>query len=162
MTDDELANVRTGYQVAVSLSAEASGTYWSRVAAMVYSNTILIAAICVVLTSTRSKQLWLVVIVLAVLGLVLCKIWKLLMERGYDHYRYWIYSARELEISIGPVQTLQRGEKFSKGDPVDFHWSEAKVERLQTSTKQIHMLTCWVIHVFAIMYALFAVVATAT
>jgi len=94
---------------------------WSRFTAMVYANTITMAAISVILASSQAVNLKFITILIAFLGILLCVCWYILNRRGFAYYKYWIFSARELEEQhLSPVHTLSNGAAFSSGMNVMF------------------------------------------
>ena len=86
---------------------------------MVYANTILLATLGLVATSSRSEDLYWFRMALAILGLLLCASWFLLTARSFDFYKYWILSARELEEQhLEGVRTVPRGKTLADGEDV--------------------------------------------
>lgn len=118
----ELENARTGYQAAVNLWIYEGSQIWSKFTAMIYANTIVVATIGIITTSTRAADLGVFRVTLGILGLVLCMAWIFLTKRSFEYYNYWILSARELEENhlSDAVQTVSRGAVFADGKSVCF------------------------------------------
>ena len=120
---------------------------------MVYANTILLATLGLVITSSRAAHLTMLRIALAALGLSLCVTWVLLTRRSFGFYRYWISSARELESHLSPVQTVSRGRRFADGESITIGLDKAL--RLGGLTKpRIETVSYLVVGVFAVVYVL--------
>jgi hypothetical protein len=148
-------NARTGYQVAVNLWVYEGTTIWAKFTAMVYANTILLATLGLLITSNRASELALFRIALAGLGLSLCASWIFLTVRSFATYKYWIFSARELENYLSPVQTVSRGGSFADGKRVTFTTTPAKELQLGTLARwRIEGLSYFIIVVFALVYVL--------
>jgi hypothetical protein len=113
-----IENARVGYQVAVDLWIFQSSLNWSRFSAMLTANSIITAAIGLVLYSQSSLSL--LKIGLPLVGLCLCFLWVILMARGSRFHMYWVSQARELEKylsdAVGTVlgaQSIQFGRLAS-------------------------------------------------
>ena len=112
-----LANVRTGYQVAVSLWIAESSQIWTRVNVMLAANSILIAAIVVLLTAAPGLSL--LAMLLSAAGLIVCVVWFIVIKRDFEYLSYLIMSAREIEERyLAPVETVSRGGALLKNKPV--------------------------------------------
>jgi hypothetical protein len=139
----EVENARVGYQAAVNLWIYEGSQIWSKFTAMIYANTIVLATIGIVITSSRAGDLGLLRIALGILGLVLCLSWILLTKRSFEYYNYWIFSSRELEENYlsDSVRTVSRGAVFADGQPVSFqtkppihHQASAKLPNIRIQT----------------------------
>ena len=107
---------------------------------MVYSNTILLATLGLVITSQRHADLCVLKYALCALGILLCIAWVLLTMRSFDFYKYWILYARELEKQhLTPVKTVARGNLFTNGEfltidgdkhQLRWKWKHATVEKI--------------------------------
>ncbi len=149
-------NARTGYQVAVNLWVYEGTTIWAKFTAMVYANTILLATLGLLITSSRAPELAVLRIALAVLGLSLCASWVFLTRRSFEYYKYWIFSARELEKHLSPVKTVSRGGRFAEGEKVTFTTTPSKELQLGTLAARwrIERLSYSIIVVFVLVYGL--------
>jgi hypothetical protein len=120
----DLANARIGYQQAVNLWIYEGNQVWAKFTALIYANTIVLATIGVVATGNGAARLVPFRVALAILGLVLSVSWIFLTKRSFDYYKYWIFSARELEERyLSPVQVVSRGGRFAEGREVKFNVS---------------------------------------
>ncbi len=118
----EQENARVGYQSAVNLWIYEGTQIWVKFTAMVYSNTIVLATVGIVMTSPRWKDLPILTIALAILGIIFCVCWYILNKRSFAYYKYWIWSSRELEEKyLKPVQTVSRGGEFADGKEALFN-----------------------------------------
>jgi hypothetical protein len=114
--------VRSDYQLAVNLLTSEENGIWTRSNFMLLANSIVIAAISIVLTS-KEKPLILIK-GLPIFGIILCIIWLLLIDRGFSYRKYFILSARELEACIpNSAKILTKGEAFSEGKNTTFEIS---------------------------------------
>ncbi len=113
-------NAKVGYQAAVDLWTYEGEQNWARFNVMLVANSVIIAAVTLVLTSENPLRL--LSTVLAIVGLILCFAWFLVTKRGFDYQDYYILSARELEelFLYEPVQTAARGKLFAQGAEVPF------------------------------------------
>ena len=116
----ELENARIGYQAVVSLWVYEGSLIWARFNAMLVANGIILATIGVILSSDRVPPE--LVIAPSVLGFFLCVVWSVMVALGFDWYKYWIWSARELEEQFisDPVKTASRGGDFAERKQVTF------------------------------------------
>jgi hypothetical protein len=148
-----IENARVGYQVAVSLWIYEGSQIWSKFTAMIYANTIVLATIGIVITSTRASDLRLLRVALAILGLVL---WILLTKRSFEYYNYWIFSSREIEENYlsDAVQTVSRGAVFADGKPGSFQ-TRPKIQHQASSQLpniRIQTVSYIIIAVFMVLY----------
>lgn len=114
---DPVDNARVGYQVAASLMTYEGNVIWVRFGTMLVAHTVIASVIGM---SVESGAAGVAQVGLVLAGLVLCAVWVLLHQRGFDYYVYWILSMRELEEShLAPTRTLSRGAAFAAGEPVE-------------------------------------------
>jgi hypothetical protein len=119
-TNSAADDIRAGYQSAVDFWVHEGELIWARFNAMLVANTLMVTAIGFLLTG--SKTLSFLTIALSFVGFLLCWMWILITQRGFDYFKYWIWSARELEqkLSSGAVKTVSRGAEFAAGKLVTF------------------------------------------
>jgi hypothetical protein len=69
--------------------------------------------------------------VMPVIGIALCWLWFSIAKRGFDFYKYWIFSARELEEQYlsHPIQTLSLVVASSRTGERSISGSEARRNR---------------------------------
>lgn len=70
-------------------------------------------------------------IILPVIGILICVLWYVSEKREIEKAVLWIYTAKEIEVMYfqSIFDILNRGAKFSKGEPVEFQIGKAIVER---------------------------------
>jgi len=127
-TPEDLAqeNARSGFDAAVALWTSEGDIIWSKFAGMMAAHAILIAAIGLAF-STESRDLRILVVALAMLGVFLGVAWLLITSRSFAFQKYWILSARELEQKwLKPVSFIARGEKLADGLQVEFETTPTK------------------------------------
>ena len=73
--ETSLNNAREGYRAAIELWQYEGNTIWTKFTAMVYSNTILLATLGLVITSQQHNELSILRYSLSALGLLLCLAW---------------------------------------------------------------------------------------
>ena len=105
-----------GYMAAITLWTYEGNQIWSKFTAMVYANTIIFTILGLVITSDKNFPVlqW----GLPFIGMILCIAWFLLTKRGFEYYRHWILSARELEVGhlYPPVHTVSAGGDLSTAE----------------------------------------------
>lgn len=108
--EQKIESARVGYQTAVDLSISEGQTVWAVFNAMLFVNSIIIAAHELFEQPT-------VAFGIAVLGVVLCIVWYAMMTRCFAVQAYRLLSAREIEDAYlsGVVKTLSRGAVFHGG-----------------------------------------------
>jgi hypothetical protein len=156
---------RIGYEAAIQLWVNEGNQVWLRFTAMIYANTILLAAIGVIITSSRAKELRLLPLFLGVLGVVLCSVWAAVTRRGYAYFRYWILAARELEERHlnPPVRVVARGARFGAGDELEFLTNPPERHRLGWwGQARIEILSYIIILLFVVVYVATCVTFLAT
>jgi hypothetical protein len=139
-----IENARVGYQVAVDLWTFQSGLNWGRFSAMLTANSIITAAIGLVLYSQPSVPL--LKKGLPAVGICLCILWVVLMARGSRFHMYWKSQACKLEETYlsDALSTVSGAQSIRFG--------------LLASPSQ-DCVIYGVIAVFAIVYAIALVVA---
>ena len=90
-----MENARVGYQVASNLWIYEGGTLWSKFNALLVANSVVLSALG--LSMSAASPLRVFSIGMPVVGIILCVMWFLLTERSFRFYKYWIWSAREIE-----------------------------------------------------------------
>jgi hypothetical protein len=117
-------DVRAGYEVAVELMVSEAEMLWSKFNALLVINTILLGTSSLnIFGPNQASPLGRLVsgAVAPFVGVILCVLWWLLMDRSFSRFDYWIHSARELEERMaGPITTLTRGAEFAQGCEVTF------------------------------------------
>lgn len=89
-----MEDVRIGYQVAVDLARSNIEYVWSIFNALIVANSIVIAAISLLMMS--QLQLAIVRYSLPIIGLTLCTIWWFIVKHARERAVYYTLSAREL------------------------------------------------------------------
>lgn len=89
-------NPELGYTTAIQLVSLVSQEIYSRFAAMLTSNSIIIAFIGLSLTS-RNHLLCILGISFSIVGLVLCYLWWVLNDRGVDYQDSYRGKAKQFE-----------------------------------------------------------------
>lgn len=132
--ETQVENARCGYQAAIQLWIYEGNLIWSKFYVMLVANTLILTAYGFVRTdhsapgSLRHG--------LPAIGIFLCVIWLLTTKRGFDNYKYWIFSAREIEEQhLDPVVTVQRGGQYADGESVSLRIAgTAKIMRMSRIT----------------------------
>jgi hypothetical protein len=129
--DDEMENLRIGYQTAVQLWASQSEQLWSGFNAMVVANSIILGAIGLLFASKEAPPA--LKFTLPAVGIVLSIAWLAIVKRHFHYQDYYINSARELEEKddLKPIKTVSRGADFAEHKEVSFQ-IKAKKPTLQT------------------------------
>lgn len=111
-------NALIGYQMAISIFIYQGEQAWTRFNIMLFANSIVIAVIGLAITSNPQQVVF--ARLLSIVGLLLCGIWFVLMQREAKYSDYYILSARELEEKYlsDPVKTVSRGGVLAEGAPV--------------------------------------------
>lgn len=148
-------NARVGYQVAASLMTTEGNLIWARFGAMLVTHSVILTAIGLISGSTSGVKL-IAQLGLPSVGVVLCAVWAMLNQRGYDNYTYWILSMRELEETyLSPaVQTISRGAILATNHPVSLTvGGQTKTHRTRlTGRVKVATLSYMVIGIFALLY----------
>lgn len=149
-------DVRAGYHAALTLWTYEGQLIWTRYSAMLVANSIAITAIGLSLTADRKPTEFVVVMCLA--GFTFCLAWFLLTKRGFDYYRYWILSAREVEEEhlADSVKIVSRGGLYGKGNEVTLR-IDGKEQKLRMSwfgrLFPVEWISYFVIVAFVAVYA---------
>jgi hypothetical protein len=146
---ENLENIGVGYQNAVALICEEGDQYWSRYTALVYMNTAILVTLAAVLNNNGSA---LIKFGLPPLGILLCLAWKRVLDRSYSFYKYWMYSARELEEKLPPVKTLSRGRAFADGTDVVFCFKTGEFTLPGNKGPRISTLARGTVYLFIVLY----------
>ena len=159
--DAEREDARIGYQVATNLWSYEGTIHWNKFHTFLVANSIVFTGLILILTNGTSNGL--LPLALPVVGLILCLIWLLVIRRGLDYYKYWIFSARELEEShLSPtVNIVSRGGDFADGREVTFTISGSeRHHRLSciSSILKVRGASYLLIAIFAVLYVLSLIV----
>jgi len=155
---ERIENARVGYEVANNLWSMANQNYWEVYNALLVANSILLASIGWIFSKDGDRFLaYLSFVIIPIVGIAICTIWFFISHRSSVYYRYYLFSARELEEKYlsDPVKTLSRGGKLLKGEPVDFLFrgDEKKTEKIwilpETNTT---WYSYFIIGLFALIY----------
>lgn len=170
-----------GYQVAVDLWINEGQQEWAMFNGMLVGNSILIAAITLVITavlgqyldsklSTATSTLQSLAVFailfmglpqfslfLSVLGLLLCGIWFAFERRTSQYSDYWVKCARELEerYLADTLNSISRGGTFAEGGTVTVEISGKPTEMRMSRWSRIirgKAVPTWVTAVLAIIY----------
>jgi hypothetical protein len=116
---DEIESARIGYEVATNLWIYEGETFWSKFNSLLVANSIILGSIVLLMTVT--DRLRILNLGMPIIGIILCFVWSIITRRGLEYYRYWIFSAREIEERFlkGSVQTVSRGGDFADGKEVE-------------------------------------------
>ena len=125
LNEQEMQNIRVGYQVAAGLIFDEGATHWAKFNAMLLANSIIFASLALLLNA--DEIIYRLVIALGFVGAIFSAIWFAIMVRGLDYYQYWMFNAREMEANfLKPITTLQRGGDFADGGEVFFDFGDSK------------------------------------
>jgi hypothetical protein len=151
-----------GYEMAITLWIFQGEQRWARFNTMLVINGIIIGAIGLVMTNGRKEPA--LTLPLALIGLFLCIIWFVFMQREDKYAQYYAWSARELEDKYlsDPVKTLTQIRLFQMGDTVPFEISSeskklylGRLERYLTAKR----VGCVIIAILVLIY-FFAIIYT--
>jgi hypothetical protein len=135
----EVEDARIGYQVAVDLARSNIEYVWSIFNALIVANSIVIAAISLLMMS--ELQLAIARYSLPIVGLTLCTIWWFIVKHARERAVYYTLSARELEERyLSPnVKTLSRGGDFANKEAITLEISGEQINlRLSILTRLIN------------------------
>jgi hypothetical protein len=110
--DNKQANIRTKYQVSISLFASEGQIQWLKYAAMLTVNLILVTVLGAILNDNRYHKLLLGGLRFApLIGIFICVIWLLMTVQGFYWMDHWIKSANILEQDLkgGDVSPIVAG-----------------------------------------------------
>ena len=156
----ELENARIGYQGAIDLWIYEGEIFWLKFNAFLVANSIVLGS---TLLSADNPSIRVLSVGMPIVGIALCSFWYILTERSFDYYKYWIFSAREIEeCYLHPVQTVSRGGHFADGDDRVRISIEGK-QRLVTMGRLSRLIrakwvSCAIIWLFILMYAVILMV----
>lgn len=124
-----LDNARVGYQVAIDLAMSYASVTWSIFNAMVVANSIILAGITFVYTSSQSFIL--LKFLLPIMGLLLCVVWLLQTMRAISYVTYYTLSAREIEEKYlsSEVKTISRGGALADRRTVEIEIDGIQIKR---------------------------------
>jgi len=148
-------NALVGYQMAISLWIAQGEQGWARFNVMLVTNSVILAAISLAVTSQRPPAVF--TLLLPVVGLLFCGVWFVLVRREAAYGYYYILSARELEEKYlsDPIQTVSRGGCFGEGGTVSVEISSKPVQlRMSRMARILRARTAanLIIVVIAILY----------
>jgi hypothetical protein len=156
LNDREVANVQVGYENAVAAFLSESEVIWSKFNAFVVANSILLGAIALGLTDSRTLTSMFFHRYLPGGGLILAVLWFLLLKRSFDHHIHFVWSAVELESLLEPVRMLQKGGEFAEAHkPVTYSIRGAQRTLRPTpmvGRVRVETVTYLIIAVFAGLY----------
>ena len=117
-SDSAKEKALVGYQMAISLWIHQAEQGLARLNTMLVLNSIIIAVAGLAMTSQR--QLGVLALALPLLGMLLCSIWLVLVQREGKYSDYYIRSARELEEKYlsDTVTTVSRGGLFAEDQTI--------------------------------------------
>ena len=152
----QIENARIGYQVTVNLLTYEGQLIWTRFNAMLVANSIVIAVIGYLITNNSSS---IILKYLPIPGIILCILWFLVNVRGFDYYKYWILSAREIEEQFlqNSIKTLSRGGELADCEEINFRINgKIKCHRISKLGKvfKVKTISSFVIIVFIILYVI--------
>jgi len=154
---DVAEDARVGYQVATSLWTYEGNLIWARFNTMLLVNSVVIAAIGVLIGIGEEPD-W-IILLIPLFGLITCALWWTSMARGFDYYSYWIHSARELEelLPSAFTRTVSRGSDFANGKSVKFQFKAGEKSHKLTFTGRIRIqyVAKGFILMFATIYVIF-------
>jgi hypothetical protein len=156
----QLDNARVGYQVATGLWIYEGGLIWSKFNALLVANSIVIAAIVVIMTVADSASPLVVggfSILMSIVGFSLCLLWIAITERSFTFHNLWVLSARKTEEQFlkNAVTTVTRGGALADGNEVKFSIGEPPEERsvsLGRRALRVETATYRIIYLFMGLY----------
>jgi hypothetical protein len=151
-------DARMGYQVASNLMIFEGNIIWARTAAFLVAHSIIIAISALNASNKPPEQV--LTYGLPAAGLLFCAVWYFVTRRGFDYFRYWILSARELEERhLAPaVRVLSRGAAFASGQAVSFEVSGQQLtHQMWRPTQRLRVMgsSYLIIAIFVALYVLF-------
>jgi len=130
---DRVQKALAGYQAAINLWTYQGEQWWGRFNVMLFANSIVLAAVTLVLTSRGKDTAWMPLlpglsVALSAGGLALCLLWLMLIKREIVYADYYLWSARELEHKHlrDIVITVSRGGDLADGNCVDIATGDGK------------------------------------
>ena len=114
MATDPNESLLAAYDAAIQLIIAQADDWWSRFQAMLLANSLILAAIPFLM-----ERGYLFAVGASLGGLVLCFVWRRLLDLGVLNLQYWHGAGRELETQIGTFNILRRHRLLVGGDPVE-------------------------------------------
>lgn len=117
----DLENARVKYQVAIDKNISESEIQWSRYNAILFFNSILIAAIGFVYDNAFVGNILFkesLALFLPLFGLIICFLWLQMTIRGFQWIDHWIGTARKIEKNFlsdqcDDLNPILEGNEFS-------------------------------------------------
>ncbi len=165
---DGLHMALIGYQAAIDLWTYQGEQWWARFNIMLLANSIVVAAVTLVLTSPGKDLPWVVLtrvlsLALPVGGLVLGLLWLMLIKREIVYADYYLWSARELEHKHlrDAVVTVSRGGDLAGGDCVDIavDGNHVKLSMAGLARFRARSVAFAVVYLFLALYAVILLLA---
>jgi len=152
---EQAENARVGYEAAIQMWYYYGEVLWQKYNALLVANSIVISAIGLVLKGQDTSLV--LCLILPFLGLMLCAMWFLIVERSREYHIYFMLSAREIEEKYlaNEVKSLERGARYGKGEQVALRLGgEAKPLQMSRWARWLktRTLSCIVILIFVLIY----------
>jgi len=163
LDEETTENARVGYEVATDMWIYEGEIFWSKFNALLLANSILLGSIALASTTAidlSSSAYTLFSSIVPIVGIILCLVWFQTTNRSFDFYKYWIYSARELEEQYlkNVIKTFSRGGDFAEGKEVKMkigdevtHFKIGRLGRFSSVKWAAHIIT----FLFLIVYLAF-------
>ena len=146
--------ILAGYHAAVRLAVDEGQLIWRAFSAMLTANTVLVA-ISGAFGHFLPDLSW-AVTAFAVLGILVCLAWLLVLRRQFSYYRYWWTWARHFEAkNLAPdVRMLSVGKTYSEGGTVELDETLPKLQRFPWTARafRVESLMRLVIVEFLLVY----------
>jgi hypothetical protein len=128
---NENQEIIAAYQVAVQLWAHCGDEVWQRFNVMIVVNSLIISFIGFIISSANSLKY--IMIFVSFVGIILCILWYLLLNRGLQYQKYYLKSAREIESTLhnNKIVILSKGASFGFGQEIKL--------KLESSIDEIKM-----------------------
>lgn len=112
---DYQENARVKYSAVLNLKASEGEIQWSRYNAMLVVNTLIIGFIGLSYKEDLTFS-WLIkslLVFVPILGILLCRIWYQMTDRGFMWTKYWMLKANEIENEIkSNTNPIQEGKEI--------------------------------------------------
>ncbi|MBA3011051.1 MAG: hypothetical protein KJ658_08020 [Proteobacteria bacterium] len=164
-TEDNIENIRIGYQSAIDMWAHCGDEAWSRFNVMLVAHGILIAIAGSALL--KNPPFIILTLILTIAGLFLSFLWVIMMERAFAYQSYFLFVARDFEENgtMAPVETILEGRKFddietflsSKGRPMPgklLKWIHKKISAENASYLVILIFTLIYLALFVVSFSI--------
>ncbi len=114
----DFETAKLGYEMATQLWIYEGNSIWSKFNTMLVAHSIAIAAVA----QLNTPIVWLIA---AVLGVLVCLIWRSWMKRGFETIDCWINTAKEIEQNyFSPtISNVQKGGDFAEGKSILFDFN---------------------------------------